>query len=151
MQKNVSVKRILINVMRITVLQLMLAALFCDISLALDTRAQEILRKEISIQMESVEVRHILSRIEKQANVKFIYSTNSIQARQKVSLSASNRVLSKVLDELLTPIQISFEVVDSRILLHKKPMESLNAPFDIDAKKTSRERSQMKRVKPYPV
>jgi TonB-linked SusC/RagA family outer membrane protein len=128
MQKNVSVKRYLIKVMRITVTQLMLCALFCNLSFAVDTRAQEALRKEISIQMESAEVRQVLARIEKQANVKFIYSTNSIQARQKVSVNVANRPLSRVLDELLTPIQISFEVVDSRILLHKKPLEALIIP-----------------------
>ncbi|MCF0053442.1 TonB-dependent receptor [Dyadobacter sp. LJ53] len=122
--------------MRITVTQLLLCALFCNLSFAVDTRAQEALRKEISIQMESAEVRQVLSHIEKQANVKFIYSTNSIQARQKVSLNVSKRQLSRVLDELLTPIQISFEVVDSRILLHKKPLEALVMPKIVEVDKT---------------
>ncbi|WP_215239074.1 TonB-dependent receptor [Dyadobacter helix] len=123
--------------MRITVTQLLLCALFCNLSLAVDTRAQEALRKEISIQMESAEIRQVLNRIEKQANVKFIYSANSIQVRQRVSVNVANRQLSKVLEELLTPIQISFEVVDSRILLHKKPLEAVApAPEIAEASKS---------------
>ncbi|WP_439581419.1 SusC/RagA family TonB-linked outer membrane protein [Dyadobacter bucti] len=121
MQKSISVKRFLIYAMQITVVQLMLSALFCGLSFARETHAQEILRKEISIQMQSVEVKNVLSRIEKQTGIKFIYSTNSIKARQKVSVHAVNSKLSKVLDELLNPLNIEYEVVDSHILLHKKP------------------------------
>lgn len=126
MQKCISIKWYLIKAMRLTVLQLLLSALFCNLSLGSDTRAQEVLKKEVSLQLESLEVRQVLNRIEKQANVKFIYSTNSIQAKQKVSIYVQGRPLSKVLDDLLSPINISYEVVDSRILLHKKPIETLN-------------------------
>jgi len=123
MQKSISVKRLSINAMQVTVMQFILSALFCSLSFAGETRAQEILRREVSIQMQSAEVRNVLSRIEKQTSIKFIYSTNSIQARQKVTINATNSRLSQVLDELLAPLNIGYEVVDSHILLHKKADE----------------------------
>jgi DNA topoisomerase IB len=66
-----------------------------------------------------VEVKKVLSRIEKAVDVKFVYSSNTINANQKVSLNANNEKLSEVLMQLLTPLDITYEVVGSRILLRK--------------------------------
>lgn len=128
MQKTISVKRLLIRAMQITVVQLLCSALFCGLSFAAETRAQEILRQEVSLTVQSAEVKTVLARIEKQTSIKFIYSGNSINVRQRVSVNAVNSRLSKVLDELLTPLSVGYEVVDSHILLHRKPAEPVQAP-----------------------
>lgn len=124
MQKSVSIKWFLIKAMRLTIMQFMLSVLFCSITLAGRTSAQELLSKEISLSIESSEVKSILSRIEKQADVRFVYSTNTIQARKKVSFSVTRSKLSEVLDRLLIPLNISYEIEGTRILLHP----SVNAP-----------------------
>jgi TonB-linked SusC/RagA family outer membrane protein len=128
MKKTITVKRLLLKAMRITVTQLLFSAIFCVMSFASGTHAQEVLRKEISLQMESAEIKQVLRLIEKQANIKFVYSTSSINSRQKITVNVSNRPLSKVLDELLTPLQVKYEVMESRILLKKKPFESFILP-----------------------
>ncbi|WP_229213813.1 TonB-dependent receptor [Dyadobacter psychrotolerans] len=132
MQKSVSIKWFLIKAMRITIMQLMLSAAFCGITLARETRAQELLNKEISLRIESSEVKSILSQIEKQANVRFVYSTNSIQARKKVSFSATNSKLSDVLDKLLNPLDISYEIEGTRILLQRKLNETIVKAPEVD-------------------
>lgn len=124
MQKSVSIKWFLIKAMRLTIMQFMLSVLFCSITLAGRTSAQELLSKEISLSIESSEVKSILSRIEKQADVRFVYSTNTIQARKKISFSVTRSKLSEVLDRLLIPLNISYEIEGTRILLHP----SVNAP-----------------------
>lgn len=106
-------KQILSKAMRITVTQLLLAVLCYGLSFGRGANAQEILNRGITLQVESSDVRNILSSIAKQANVKFVYSSNTIQATRKVSLAARNEKLSKVLDELLTPLQVSYEVVST--------------------------------------
>src|SRR5690606_5301194 len=123
MKKNIPLQRFIRRIMQITVTQLLIAALFCGVSLAHTLRGQEILTKEISLQMESVEVSKILNQLEKQARVKFIYSSHSIQLRQKASLNVQNQPLFSVLEELLNPMQVQYEVMGSRILLRKKSME----------------------------
>ena len=128
MKKTVPVQRLLLKAMRITVTQLLLSVLICYISVAHGTHAQELLHKEISLQMQSTEIKHILGKIEKQANIRFIYSSNSIQLRHKATINVSNQPLARVLDDLLAPIQVQYEVVDSRILLSKKPFESVPLP-----------------------
>jgi TonB-linked SusC/RagA family outer membrane protein len=132
MQKSVSIKWFLIKTMRITAMQLMLSAAFCGITLARETRAQELLNKEISLRLESSEVKSILSQIEKQANVRFVYSTNSIQAKKRVSFSATNSKLSEVLDRLLIPLDISYEIEGTRILLQRKLSETIRKAQEVD-------------------
>lgn len=119
MQKNERTKAFLLKAMRMTVTQLMLLAVFCGLASARDTKAQEVLNTSVSLKIESVEIKRVFNTIEKQANIKFVYSPNSIQSNQKVSLSMTNK-LSEVLRELLTPLNISYEVVGTRILLRKK-------------------------------
>lgn len=123
MKKTVPLQRFLRRIMHITVSQLLLAALFCGVSLAHSLRGQEILAKEISIHMESVEISKILNQLEKQAKVKFIYSSQSIQLKHKASVTAENKPLFSVLDELFSPIYVQYEVVGSRIILRRKPAE----------------------------
>ncbi|MFC6192233.1 TonB-dependent receptor [Dyadobacter subterraneus] len=125
MQKSVSIKWFLIKAMRISITQLMLSIALCGMTLARNVTAQELLNKEISLRIESTEIKSVLSQIEKQANVRFIYSTNSIQARKKVSFSATNSKLSDVLDKLLIPLDITYEIEGTRILLQRKLNETI--------------------------
>lgn len=127
MKKNLRTKRLLRQAMRITVTQLLMFTLFCSFSYAHHSHAQDVLNRSITLKIESMEVKKVLSRIEKQVEVKFVYSPNTIRADQKVSLNA-NSSLSEVLNELLTPLSISYEVVGSRILLRKKTVERAILP-----------------------
>ncbi|WP_229311210.1 SusC/RagA family TonB-linked outer membrane protein [Larkinella soli] len=119
MKKNFSVKTILYEAMRISLTQILLITLCCGIAYAHDARGQEVLNKTITLSLESVEVRNVLSRIEKQIGVKFVYSPNSVQISKKVSLNVANERLALVLDGLLVPLGISYEVIGTRIVLRK--------------------------------
>ncbi len=119
MQKNVRTKAFLLKAMRMTVTQFLLLVAFCGLASARDTKAQEVLNTSVSLKIESVEIKRVFNTIEKQANIKFVYSPNAIRSDQKVSLVMTNK-LSEVLRELLTPLNISYEVVGTRILLRKK-------------------------------
>lgn len=132
MQKSVSIKWFLIKAMRITIMQLMLSAAFCGITIARETRAQELLNKEISLRIESSEIKSVLAQIEKQANVRFVYSTNSIQAKKKVTFSATNSKLSEVLNRLLNPLDISYEIEGTRILLQRRLNETVIKAQEVD-------------------
>jgi TonB-linked SusC/RagA family outer membrane protein len=86
---------------------------------------QELLKKEISLKVESMEIKKILKLIEKQADVKFVYSTGSFQGTQNMTIKEIKGPLSQVLDQLFTPINVSFEVVGNRILLRKKLLQTV--------------------------
>src|SRR5690606_111102 len=57
---------------------------------------------------------------EKQADVKFVYTTQSIEAQKKVSVRASGFPLAKVLDDLFLPMNVGYKVVGNRIILQRR-------------------------------
>lgn len=132
MQKNVRTKAFLLKAMRMTVTQFVMLVSFCGLASARDSKAQEVLNTTISLKIESVEIKKVFSSIEKQADVKFVYSPNTIRSNQKVSLATTNK-LSEVLRELLLPLDISYEVVGTRILLRKKIPEKSTSLEDLPA------------------
>ncbi len=105
------------KIMRLTVLQFFIVALFTNASLALDSRAQEVLNKKISVELSNKSVSEVLSQIEKAANIKFSYSPDLIQSQRSVNLNAANERLDLVLRRLFQPLQIKFELVGNRFIL----------------------------------
>jgi TonB-linked SusC/RagA family outer membrane protein len=108
------------QLMQMTVLQFMLVALFSTLANAHPLTGQGILDKTVTLHLEKTRIKQALREIEKQTDARFVYSSNSIQNQQTISLRASNARLGSVLEELLQPFHIGYEVFDTRILLKKK-------------------------------
>ena len=108
------------KIMKLSLMQLFLAVLFVGISYATDTHAQELLEKRISLRVQDQSVRAILSKIETEANVKFMYSPKAIQAQRRTSLQVNNQPLQEVLLLLFKPLDIKYRVVGSRIVLSQQ-------------------------------
>ncbi|GGB95348.1 SusC/RagA family TonB-linked outer membrane protein [Dyadobacter sediminis] len=103
--------------------------------------SQELLNKEISLKVESADLRQVLRQIEKQADVKFVYSTNSIQGKSTVNVKHVQGSLSKVLDQLLAPMNVTYEVVGTtRILLRKKSEQQKIVPAGTSAMQNNPDR-----------
>ncbi|QRR00534.1 SusC/RagA family TonB-linked outer membrane protein [Dyadobacter sandarakinus] len=121
MHRKIPINRAVHKMMSASARQLFMALLCCGVSMARGVYSQELLTREISLKAESQQIRLILKQIEKQADVKFVYSTNSIQSNATAPARQFQGSLDKVLDQLLTPMNVSYEVVGtSRILLRKK-------------------------------
>ena len=69
--------------------------------------------------MQSVQMKKVLFELERQTNVKFVFSNYTVKSVDRVSLNVSNESLSTVLNKLFTPLSISYSIVGSRILLRK--------------------------------
>ncbi|MFC0186480.1 hypothetical protein ACFFJX_30220 [Pseudarcicella hirudinis] len=91
------------KVMRLTLLQLLLVAIFTNASVALDGKAQEILDRKITLNIVNKNIKDALNQIENSAGVKFSYSPDLIQANRKVTISAVKENLSTVLETSLIP------------------------------------------------
>ncbi|RZL97357.1 MAG: SusC/RagA family TonB-linked outer membrane protein, partial [Pedobacter sp.] len=85
--------------------------------LALDGKGQEVLNRSISVTIENQRVEQAIKQIGKLASVRFIYSPQVIKSERKVNISVQSQPLSYVLNSLLTPLQVSYEVVGSQIIL----------------------------------
>ncbi|RRA99242.1 TonB-dependent receptor [Larkinella rosea] len=111
--------------MKITCVQLVLAVVFAGLTLARNGMAQELLNRTISVQLENRDLRTVLNRLEKAANVKFTYVPQLISAQNKVSLRAENDRLEVVLTRLLKPLNITYQVSGNYIVLKKEPTSAV--------------------------
>lgn len=84
-------------------------------------RSQSIYDKKVTIQVVDVELRKVFSMIEKQANVRFVYSAEKIQSSRKISLSYQNKLLAEVLDRIVKDMNMSYEANGDLIILNEKP------------------------------
>lgn len=110
----------LVKIMKITFTQLLLVMIFTNLSLAHSSLAQEILSRPVSIDMKSRELGSVLDRISKEAQIKFTYAPTIINVDQKISFTASNEKLHLVLDRLLKPLNIKYEIDGKFIVLRPK-------------------------------
>ncbi|MCF0062212.1 TonB-dependent receptor [Dyadobacter chenwenxiniae] len=110
--------------MRISLVQLVIALWFMGTATAVDVRAQELLSKKISLQAQEQEVKKVLSLIEKQAGVRFIFSSKLIQSGRKISIQQSNQELSKVLNDFLVPLGLTYEVSGKNIVIRPSEVKS---------------------------
>lgn len=127
-----------LRIMRFTLTQLIVAVLFLSISHAHKMHAQELLNQRLTLSFESAEIKKVLQRIEKTTNVQFMYSSNVLQNTRRVSLAAHNERLADVLESLLTPLEVAYEVAGNRILLKKvKAEKTTNSPKHLSTQTSS--------------
>jgi TonB-linked SusC/RagA family outer membrane protein len=109
----------LCKIMKAGFLPLLLVFNLAGTVYAVPTTGQEILDEKVTLSADKKEVRTILSEITRLTEAKFVYSAQKIPARKTVSLYAYNEKLSDVLDRLLQPLNVSYNVVGKQIILAK--------------------------------
>lgn len=121
--------------MRLSLHQFLLYVIFCVASYAHETSGQAVLEKRVTLNVQEVKFKKVLQLLGEQANVKFVYSSNSIDSQRKVTLTALNQRLDIVLEDLLNPYAIEFAVSDGKMIMLTpvlpakesiKPMSELN-------------------------
>ncbi len=106
--------------MRLTLVHLLLLTAALGAALAHDTHAQDLLERRISLQLADQPVRAALRDIERKASVRFVYSSTLIQPDRTVTLQADNQPLSLVLEQLLRPLRLQFELTGKVIVLSRR-------------------------------
>jgi len=91
---------------------------------------QSLLSKKISIEIKNETLQNALNKIAaKVKGVSFSYDAKSISAISKVNLSAINKPVWAILDELLKPYGFSFTVVGKNIIINRKVNLSSVSPM----------------------
>lgn len=107
--------------MRVSFIQLLLLTAVAGMAYARDAAAQDLLHRKVSLEVNEQEVKAVLRQLEKQVEVRFMYSPQVVPASRKVSLKVSNQPLADVLTSLLRPLDVVYEVRGKQILLDKVP------------------------------
>lgn len=105
------------TIMKVSLTQILLSVLATAFSLAGPVNAQELLRRKVTLQIRQQEIKKVLTDLESMTKVKFVYSSRLLPIQRKVSISVSNQSISEVLNELFRPDQISYKIVNERIIL----------------------------------
>ncbi|QHV93538.1 TonB-dependent receptor [Spirosoma endbachense] len=105
------------KIMRTAFYQVFILAWCSSLVLAFDGKGQEVLNRPISVTIENQQVEQAIKKIGKLASVRFIYSPQLIRSDRKVNLSVQSQPLADVLNTLLTPLHVTYEVVGSQIIL----------------------------------
>ncbi len=129
MNKNLRIPPRIWKIMKVTVHQLFLLVVCCGFAYAHSSNGQNVLDRNVSLQAENTRFKGVLTQIEEQAHVRFIYSSSAIDVRQKVSLQAQNKKLDLVLEELLRPLSIEYSASGNRIMLRRIAADQKNETY----------------------
>lgn len=124
MQKPLFNQAFLLKMMKISLTQCFLAFVLVLQSLAHDGKAQDLLEKNVSVNLQNVSMQDAISEIGKVADAKFFYSSKVILSDKKVSLQVQNQKFSEVLSRLFSPLKISYKVYGNQIVLNTSVEES---------------------------
>lgn len=122
------------TIMKITLSQLIIALVFTGISFAENSLAQSVLNRTVNISADGKTLNLVLKKLEKDANVKFVYSKDLIKVDQKISMAADQEKLGSVLDKLFKLNGISYEAINDRIVLSNTLSSLVSISFDTKEK-----------------
>lgn len=74
----------------------------------------------ISVEMQNKTIKQILDEIEAQSEFTFFYNTTVVDVNKVVSINTTNQNIFDVLNEVFKDSNISYQVIDKRILLANK-------------------------------
>lgn len=111
--------------MKITIAQILISSFSIAMVYAIEGKGQEVLDRKISIDVEGAEFQQVLLLISNQAKVKFAYSPELVQGKEKVSLHVKEERLIDVMTGLLGP-DISYKVIGKQIVLGPVINQSLS-------------------------
>jgi TonB-linked SusC/RagA family outer membrane protein len=119
------------KVMKITAVQCLLALIFCGMTIAHHSDAQ-VLDRRVTLSLQGVPVEKMLAAIERASSVKIFYSSTRMRFGKEVSMHVINSPLRNVLDSLLTPLGISYNVheKEATITLSRGEAPSPSAAHD---------------------
>lgn len=130
--------------MRITIAQIALILISISSLYANEVNSQEVLSRKFTLHMENKPLSTVIAEIQKQTGVAFTYSVNAINASRQFSINASNQPIGTFLRDNLTPLQISYQVVEDKIVLFKQA--SVRTAAEADSEPTQLEKTVKGRV-----
>ncbi|MFB0497254.1 hypothetical protein ABID99_003491 [Mucilaginibacter sp. OAE612] len=107
------------KIMRITFSQIIILLVFTGVSLANPSKGQSLLDRRVDYTIQNASLIKAIQQLEKATSLKFVYHMNLVEKEQGLSLDAKQEKLGEVLDKLLTPRGITFDIIGDQIVLGK--------------------------------
>jgi TonB-linked SusC/RagA family outer membrane protein len=126
--------RTLLFLMKITLIQVLITSVSIVFGYALDSKGQEVLNRKVTLYVENVKVKDVLTELEKRAGVSFTYRPRLLKKFKNVSLNATEAQLHDVLSKLFSE-SIRYEVIGKQIVLKET---SFDIEEEVDVATTRR-------------
>ncbi|PWJ55018.1 TonB-linked SusC/RagA family outer membrane protein [Dyadobacter jejuensis] len=130
MKKRIKIIEPIWAIMKVSTIQFLLMAITGALGYANNSSAQELLMKKVSIHAEQLEIKQVLSKIEKEANVRFVYSVQLLPVDRKITVDIHNETIAEALESVFGPDRISYEIVRNKIVLKLAPKKSALLPLN---------------------
>jgi iron complex outermembrane recepter protein len=124
MQKTLLSQAFWLKIMKFSIVQIVFSTTFIINTFAIDGKGQSLLDRNVSLNFNKIEMEDALSKIEKIAEIKFIYSSKVIGKDKKVSLAVQNERLADVLDKLFSPMGIIYRNIGNQIVLSHATLQA---------------------------
>lgn len=105
------------TLMRITLLQCLLAVAFVSGVAAKAAHGQEVLNQRLSFIADRAPLKKVLKDLGRTAHVRFVYSSNLVDTERRITVLADNARLDEVLDKILRPA-LDYTVEGNFVVLH---------------------------------
>lgn len=117
-------REVALKIMRISFFQYLILVSFLQLSWAGDGKAQQALNKSVTLSVREQTLEDVLLQLEIQSGTRFLYSREVIGSQRKISCALENEKLSKVLKQILHPLNLKYEVLSKQIIIKKNPREA---------------------------
>lgn len=123
-------------VMKVSVITLWLVSFSLQLTFSRPAYGQDLLDRRVSIEIKDQPLETVLNLLGQRTRLNITYSSR-IDIERKVSFVAHNQTLKDVLQQLLPPLELSYEQVGANIVIHERAAGSgkaaatrpLPAPF----------------------
>ncbi len=92
---------------------------------AAEESTQSLLNQKITLNLQNQKLDLFLSQIEQQVKIKFVFSGRLIRSHRRINIEANGEPLSKVLDQVLIPLDLKYKLADELIVLSRKKVDTV--------------------------
>lgn len=112
------------RLMKWTLIQWLLIAFTFGVGWANPGSAQELMERRITLSADGQPMRTVFRTLEEQTGTRFMYRQQLLSSDRRVHLRVTNERLGDVLDKLLKPLSLQYELLGKRILITRQTPES---------------------------
>lgn len=109
----------LLKIMKISIAQACIFFLVVGVSYATRAPGQNLLEKQVTLNIKNQPLSTVLSELEKMAAIKFMYSPKIVQSTRLVSISASGKPLGEVFQTILNPLSLIYRISGDHVIISK--------------------------------
>lgn len=119
------------SVIKNILLPIMLTIVFAVTGYAESGSSQDVLDREVTLNIKEKKLEYVLNRIEEQTKVVFVFSPKLIQSDRLVTIIKSKEKLSVVLEELGASLHLQYEVIGDKVILKRQLAGKAGAELEL--------------------